>query len=392
MNAPRRGTPDFLLLFLTLALVAFGLLMVFSASSMISSFHKSGDSLYYAKRQAVFVVLGFLALAFFMNIPLAKLKKWTIPFFLGVLFLLLLVLLIGNGDAEFGARSWIDLKFFNLQPTEFAKLAVILYLSYLISKKGEKFRDVKKGLLPSLVILGLVSGLIMLQPDFGSCAILIGGAFLLILVGGGSVKHLGLISACGGVIAALFIFLPSVLHPGEPNYRLNRILTMFNPEHDPQGSGYQIIQSLFAFGHGGFTGTGLGKGIQKLHFLTQPYNDFIFAIIGEELGFFGSTLFLLVYALFIWRGIIVSLRCPDTYGSLVGVGIMSMLGLQALINLGGVTNTIPMTGVTLPLISYGGSSILVTMISMGIVLGISRGQSKAAAEARAKSFPRPVER
>lgn len=376
MNSSRKATPDFLLLFLTLALVAFGLLMVFSASSMVSAYHKLGDSLYYVKRQAISAGIGFAGMLFFMNFSYHKLRKWTFPFFIAVIGALMLVLVIGNGDTEFGARSWIDLGPMNLQPSEFAKLAVILYLAALISNRGERLQDFKQGLLPCLIIVGIVAFLILLQPDVGSCAILVLGAMIVILVGGANLKHMAGLAGLGAIGAALYLTIPMLLHPDKSSYKIKRITTMFDPWSDKSDSGYQLVNSLYAFGHGGLTGTGLGKSVQKLHFLTQSYSDFIFAIIGEELGFIGSALFLLIYALFIWRGIVVSLRCPDTFASLVGVGIMGMLAVQTLINVGGVTNTIPMTGVTLPLISYGGSSIMATMISMGIVLNISRDQMK----------------
>ncbi|MBC8078998.1 MAG: putative lipid II flippase FtsW [Gorillibacterium sp.] len=371
MNQSRKNSPDYLFLFLTMILTAFGLLMVYSASSMISAYENKGDSLRFVITQGIAVGLGLFMMLILMNVHYSLIRKLVFLLWFGNLFLLVLVLFIGNGDT---AKSWIDLGPINLQPSEFAKLAVILYLAVVVTNKGEKIKKFKKGLFPCLMIIGMTGGLIMLQPDFGSTAILVLGAFAVLWVGGMRTKHLLTIGVFTGSLVFLKIFLPSFLNPKEPNYQLERFLTMLDPWRDPTDSGYQMINSLYAFGHGGLTGAGMGNSIQKLHFLTQSYSDFIFSIIGEELGFLMTVVFLIIYSLFVWRGIIVSLRCPNKFASLAGVGIMSTIGIQALINLLGVTNTIPMTGVTLPLISYGGSSILATLISIGIVLGISREQ------------------
>ncbi|WP_010269875.1 putative lipid II flippase FtsW [Paenibacillus senegalensis] len=380
MTTPRRGTPDFLLLFLTIALTAFGLLMVYSSSSAIavSSEFTGGDSFYYAKRHATAIILGLFAMIFVMNVHYKTLRKWTIPIFLAVLALLVLVLFFGKGPEGSGVKSWFRFGPLSLQPSEFAKLAVVIYLANLISKKGERIQDFKNGLLPALIIVGMVAGLIILQPDLGSCAILVLGAVVVILAGGANIKQMILVGISGLVVGVLALAVRALAGKGFTSYRFDRLRTYRDPWSDPLDTGFQIIQSLFAFGHGGFGGAGFGQSIQKLHYLPEAHNDFIFAIIGEEFGFIGTSIFLLIYLLFIWRGIIISLRCPDTFGMLVGIGIMSMIGVQALINIGGVTNSIPMTGVTLPFISYGGSSILATLIGMGFVLGISRETNKPA--------------
>jgi cell division protein FtsW len=371
MNPSRRGTPDFMLLIMTFALIAFGLLMVYSASSMSASLYY-GDSLHFIKRQAIAVAIGLILMMFSMNLHYSKLKKWAVPLFILVLIMLFIVPIIGFKSN--GARSWFELGPVNLQPAEFAKLTLIIYLAALIHKKGERFYEFKKGLLPTLIIIGLYCGLIMLQPDFGSTVVLGLIAALVILVGGANLKHFFSLSVCGVLLASLVVLVPYL--KDQSSFRSERITAFLNPWADQLGPGWQITQSLMAFGHGGINGAGFGQSIQKLGFLPAPHTDFIFAIIGEELGFIGSSLFLLFYLLFLWRGILISLRCKDSFGSLVGVGIMGMIGIQALINLGGVTNTIPLTGVTLPFISYGGSSILVLMVSIGIVLGLSREQNK----------------
>lgn len=375
MNAPRRGTPDFMLLMLTFLLVGFGLVMVFSASSVTALAKEkfNNDSLYFVKKQAIFALAGTVGMFFLMNMPIQRLKPLLRPYFLVCVIMLALVPFIGF-EAN-GATSWFSIAGFSVQPSEFAKVGVLLYLAVLISKKGEKFRDLKKGLLPAVIIVGFVAFLIMLQPDFGSTMILVMAASLLIVVGGANLKHIflavSLIAAIGGFFLAGYM-----LSAESMGYRMNRIACYLNPWSDPGDSCYQIVQSLYAFGNGELTGAGFGRSIQKLLYLPEAHNDFIFAIIGEEFGFIGTVFFLLIYLAFIWRGIIIALRCPDPFGSLAGTGIIGLIGIQAFINMGGVSGTIPMTGVTLPFISYGGSSLLVMMCSVGILLSISRESNR----------------
>lgn len=375
MKPVRRGTPDFLLLFLSLALVAFGLLMVFSASSM-TAVTDWGDPWYYVKKQAIAIFLGMIGMFVAMNIHYSRLKKWVLPAFFACLILLFLVPFFGTGPKGMGVHSWFRVGPFNLQPSEFAKLGVIMYLALYISRKGERFRQWKGGLLPALIMLGLIALLIMLQPDLGSCVILVLSALIVVVAGGARMKHLFGIAMAAALIIGLIVGMNSLRGSDEGDYRIDRFTAFLNPFSDENGIGYQLVQSLYAFGHGGVTGAGFGQSIQKLHYLPEPHNDFIFAIIGEEFGFIGSSLFLLVFVFFLWRGILVSVRCKDQFSMLVGIGVMGMFGIQAFINIGGVTGAIPMTGVTLPFISYGGSSIIATLLSTGVMLGISREQNK----------------
>ncbi|NOV03286.1 putative lipid II flippase FtsW [Paenibacillus planticolens] len=383
MNPPRRGTPDFLLLFLTFLLVCFGLAMVFSASSMTSAY-RWDDPWLFTRKQLIAVGIGVVGMLFCMNVHYTKLKKLVIPAFFFVVLGLVFVIFTSKAN---GASSWYTLGRYGIQPTEFAKLIVILYLASLISNKDEKFRSFRKGLLPAILVVAFVCGLILLQPDFGSCMILLMCSVIVIMVGGSNLKHIFGIGAIFAVLASLGLVLYLLLGDTGNNFRINRLTSFMDPFADPQGSGLQVVQSLYAFGHGGFAGAGFGQGIQKLHYLPEAHNDFIFAIIGEELGFIGSSLFILIYLFFIWRGLLIAVRCPDIFGMLSGVGIMVMFAIQAFINIGGVTGTIPLTGVTLPFISAGGSSMMVSLIGMGIVLGISREQSHkepAAASAQKK--------
>ncbi|MFF2907392.1 MULTISPECIES: putative lipid II flippase FtsW [Bacillales] len=388
VNLPKRGTPDFLLLILTLLLVGFGLIMVFSASS--SLFFKN-DPLYFVKRQIIWVVLGLFAMFVTMNIHYSKFKKWYAPMFLVTLILLLFV---ASTERINGASSWLSIMGLGIQPTELAKITIILYLAALITKKGERLRDLRTGYIPVMVIVGIVAGLIMMQPDFGSCMILVATSGLVIYAGGASMKHImgsiALLVLGVGIVLGAKAAIDSLSPPAPEtklatNYKMGRITAFIDPFQDPTKDGYNIIQSLTAIGEGGISGAGLGKGVQKLHYLINPQTDFIFAVMGEELGFIGTLVFLLIYLFFIWRGIMIALRCTDPFGTLVGIGVMGMIAIQAFINIGGVTKAIPLTGVTLPFISYGGSSLLMTMMSMGIMLNISRETNRPAKEEVTKS-------
>ncbi|MCZ8511396.1 putative lipid II flippase FtsW [Paenibacillus filicis] len=380
MTPTRRGTPDFLLLFLTFLLVCFGLAFVFSAGMA----YKANDPGYLAIRQGIAIAVGTVAMFFCMNIDYRKFQKWVVPFMTVTVVLLLAVPVIGKGVN--GAKSWIAMPGgFSLQPTELAKLAVIIYLASIISKKGDRFKEFKRGLLPPLAVVAFICALIMLQNDLGSTMILAATAAVVIIVGGANLKHIFYLFSAGAALLSIFIALYLVIKGAGGSYKIARITSYLNPWADPDGSGFQLVQSLYAFGHGGFTGAGFGQSIQKLHYLPEAHNDFIFSIIGEELGFVGSALFLLVYLAFIWRGLIVALRCKELFGTLTGVGIVALIAIQAFINIGGVTASIPMTGVTLPLISYGGSSIIVTLISIGFLLSISREYNKIEKETKKRA-------
>lgn len=388
----RRGTPDFQLLILTLLLVGFGVIMVFSSSSSVALLNKeyNFDSLYFVKRQSAFAVLGLFIMLVAMNIKMEKYKKLFVPLFFITILLLIIVLFTGSLN---GAKSWLRFGSVGFQPTELAKISIILYLSALIVKKGDRFRDLRTGYIPVTVIVGFVAGLIMLQPDLGSCFILVATSGLIIYSGGASVKHITA-SIILLVLGASIVFGIGSLFGGDSDsangqataakqdYKIGRFQAFLNPEKYRQGTGYNLVQSLQAIGEGGISGSGFGKGIIKLHYLPNSFNDFIFSVIGEEFGFIGTAIFLMLYLYFIWRGMIIALRCHDPFGTLVGTGIMGLIAIQAFINIGGVTQTIPITGVTLPFISFGGSSLLVMMFSMGIMLSISRENTKQAVQER----------
>jgi len=359
----KRGNPDFFLLFLTLVLVGFGLIMVLSASS-IMALQDYGDMWYFTRRQAIWIILGLVALGVLMNIPYVKFQKWFLILTLGNLLLLLLVLIPGIGIQVYGARSWLGTGSFRLQPAEFAKLTLILYLAALISKKGEQIRDFKKGLAPAIVVTAIFALLIAAQPDFGTAAIVTGIALCVIVCGGANLKHMLFIGT--GIVMCMGAFALSFPHV------LRRLNSYLDPWSDPYNTGFHLIQSFYAFGHGGITGVGFGRSIQKYEYLPHPHNDFIFSIIAEEFGFIGVCFVLFLYTVLIWRILYLCHQMRESFCTLVGVGIASMIGIQAFINIGGASGLIPISGVPLPLISYGGSSMLATLMGIGIALSISR--------------------
>jgi len=368
-----RGRPDFLLLFLVLLLVGFGITMVLSASSIFAYSYEftnkgcdycNGDYLYFVKRQFMWAVLGFIGMLVTMNIPYSFYQKHFIKIAVISLLLLIVIWIPGVGDDVKGAHSRINLGSAKIQTSEFAKLGLILYLSALIAKKGENFRDFKKGLFPALVVTGVFFLLIFIQPDLGTAAILLGSAGTIMLCGGARIKHLFMLVIPAGFFVGIYILTKE--------HAMARIQSFLNPWGDALGTNWQLQQSLYALARGSLTGAGFGKSLQKYLYLPEAHNDFIFSIIAEELGFLGTSLFLFVYVLFLLRGVYIALKSKDPFASLTGIGIVSMIGIQAFINLGGVTGTIPITGVPLPFISYGGSSLLICMISTGILLSLSR--------------------
>jgi cell division protein FtsW len=374
----RRGTPDFLLLLMTFMFVGFGIVMVFSASSAEAAY-EYGDAMFFTKKQIAAAGIGAVLMFALMNMPYKIWKKAYLPFFLIVVGLLVYVLTIPTAGQP---RSWIDLGFFSIQPSEFAKLAIVMYLASLIMRKGEKMSLLRTGLLPIVLVVGVVATLILMQPDFGSTIVFLLSASFLIVVGGAKMQHI-IMGISVVVISAALLWGGTLLSNMnlQDEYQLKRISCYLDPWHDPQGWCWQHVQAELAFGHGGLTGAGFGQSIQKLFYLPEAQNDFIFAIIGEEFGFLGVTLFILFLIFFLWRGIQVALRCRDPFGTLLGIGIVGMIGIQAFINIGGVARAIPMTGITLPFISSGGSSLLVSMMSMGILLNISRENNSIADEA-----------
>ncbi|NWN96132.1 MAG: stage V sporulation protein E [Bacillus sp. (in: Bacteria)] len=359
----KKTTPDFILVIVILALLSLGWIMVYSASAVWADY-RFDDSFYFAKRQLLFAIIGLIAMFFIMNIDYWTWRSWSKVILITCFVLLIAVLIPGIGNVRNGSRSWIGVGAFSIQPSEFMKLAMIIYLAKFLSENQKNITSFKKGLVPSLGLVFTAFALIMLQPDLGTGTVMVGTCLIMIFVSGARIAHfigLGLIGLAGfvGLIAAA-------------PYRIKRITAFLDPWEDPLGSGFQTIQSLYAIGPGGLFGLGLGQSRQKFFYLPEPQTDFIFAILAEELGFIGGAFVLLLFALLLWRGIRTALNAPDLYGSFLAVGIISMVAFQVMINIGVVINLIPVTGITLPFFSYGGSSLTLMLMAMGILLNISR--------------------
>lgn len=363
MMKRKEANVDWWLLSAILIILVIGLTMVYSASA-VKAFHDFGDSFYFLKRQAIFAVLGLISMLFISRIPYVNWKKWS-PIILIVCFILLIAVLIpGIGVVRGGARSWLGIGSFGIQPSEFMKLAMILFLAKWLSEQQQKITLFMKGLMPPLGLVFIAFAIIMLQPDLGTGAVMVGASMILIFVAGAQIKHLGGLALVGVAgFVGLILAAP---------YRLKRITSFLDPWSDPLGGGYQIIQSLFAIGPGGLVGLGLGMSRQKFSYLPEPQTDFIFSILSEELGFIGGATLILLFLIVIWRGVKVAISAPDTFGSLLAIGITSIIGVQVLINIGVVIGMMPVTGITLPLVSYGGSSLTLLLTAFGILLNISR--------------------
>ncbi len=360
-----RNQPDYAILFSVLILAAFGLIMVFSAS-YISSLETRNDAFFFLRRQAFWVVLGLVGMVLASNFSYWKWRR-LIPIMVVINFILLGALFIpGVGVEVYDATRWISLGGFTLQPSEFSKLVLVIFTASYLSKKNINMNNFWQSSFIPLVVMGVSFVMVLAQPDLGTAVALALVTGIVIFVAGIPV---------GQLFGLLLVSLPIVLYlaVSEP-YRMRRIFSFLDPWADPLYSGYQIIQSLYALGPGGLFGVGLGRSRQKLYYLPEPQNDFIFAIIGEELGFIGAFTIMLLFFILIWRGLKTSIMAPDTFGSLLAAGMVSIVGAQALINIGVVTGSIPVTGINLPFISAGGSSLFFTMFAMGILMNISRYQ------------------
>lgn len=358
-----RRPPDFAILFTVLTLTCFGMIMVFSSSS-VRAYYYYNDSFYFFKRQLIWSILGFLAMIFFMNYDYWKIKKHEKLIVFVMFLLLVLVLVPGIGKKVNEARRWIGIGALTIQPSEIAKLGMIIYLSCGLERKGNKVHSFFSGILPFLLVMGVICGLILKEPHL-SATVLIGMTTLIMLfVGGARITHMIGMGAAGFALALML----AVSKP----YRLKRILSFLDPWKNPSEEGYHIIQSLYALGSGGLIGVGIGQSRQKFFYLPEPQTDFIFSVIGEELGFIGAAFVIIAFMFFIWRGYRTAMAAPDMFGKLMATGITTLIALQFLINIAVVTASIPVTGMPLPFISYGGSSLTITMCQIGILLNISR--------------------
>lgn len=354
---------DHVLFFIVIALMGIGLTMVYSASS-ITSMAQMSDSLFYFKRQLMWVVIGILAMFGFARIDYRKLESLAVPLLIVAFIGLIVVLIPGVAREIGGAKRWIRFAGVGIQPSEFAKLCFVIYMARSIAQKQDCIRDLTKGVLPDLIITGIIFLLILKEPNL-STALIIGFSYgLLLFLGNGSLAHIGGMMGGGLVLAVSLVF--------QKEYRMKRLLAFLDPWENARTSGYHIIQSLVAIGSGGIWGLGLGQSRQKFFILPERHTDFIFAIICEELGFAGGLAVVLLFLVLIWRGFYIAVRAPDMFGFLLASGITGIIGCQAMINLGVVLSVLPTTGVTLPFVSYGGSSLVFLAAGMGILLSISK--------------------
>ena len=359
-----RGQYDRILLMTVMVLLAVGVVMVYSSSSAVA-LTTYNDSSYFMRRQIMWAIIGLLFMMAAMRVDHTFLadKRVVLLLLVATFVLLAATFIPGIGRTVNGARRWIRAGGLTFQPAELMKFTLVVYMSSYLSTKQKLIGTFKSGLLPAFVVSGVFLGMTLLQPDFGTVMVMAAVIFSMLLAGGASLAHLG-----GILLAGLPLVYVAVAHKA---YRLNRITSFLNPWDDPQGAGYQIIQSFLAFGSGGVFGRGLGEGRQKFLFLPERHSDFIYAVIGEELGLIGAVVVLLLFGVILWRGVRIALRTGG-FSKMLALGITVLICSQALINMAVVTGIMPTKGIALPLVSYGGSALVVTLASVGVLLNISK--------------------
>lgn len=360
LNKKMLGEVDYGIFYSLFLLLAIGIVMIYSASSFYAMF-KYKNSMYYLIRQGAFAVIGIIALVMMMKFDYHKLKKITPYLLICTIPLLIAVFFFPEVN---GARRWIKLGILSFQPSELTKYVVVMFLAMSIDLKGDRIKRFWDGLVPYLAVAGFFAAMILAEKNMSIATIIMIVTFIMLFVAGGQIKHLfGIIFPAMFSLAIFFIF--------SSDYRRARMLNFIDPWKDAAGDGYQLIQSFYALGAGGITGLGLGESRQKILYMPEPHNDFIFSIIGEELGLVGCLFIVGLFLFLIWRGVRVAMKAKDTYGKLLAVGITSIIAVQAIINIAVVTGSMPVTGVPMPFISYGGTSLVINLMAMGILLNIS---------------------
>ena len=354
---------DRTVLAITYLLLLVGLIMVFSASGVMAE-SKYGDSMFFLKRQAVWIVLGVVVLHWVSRLDY-EIWKSIMPCVLCLtLIFLVLVLIPDIGSKANGARRWFRVAGLSFQPGELAKLTTVLYLASFLVRREEEISSFTRGVVAPLIVVGTLAGLALLEPDMGTAVVLFSVLLGLLFLGGARIMHL-----CGLVLSVAPLAYLLIM---QSEYRRRRLMSFLHPEEDPADAGFQLMQSFVALGNGGFAGVGLGEGKQKLFFLPEAHADFVLALVGEELGFLGTGLLMILFAILIVRGFHIAGRAPDAFGRHLASGVTLLLGVQVLINAGVVSGLLPTKGLTLPLVSYGGSSLIMSLIGIGILLSISR--------------------
>ncbi|HZV78218.1 MAG TPA: putative lipid II flippase FtsW [Candidatus Binatus sp.] len=382
-----RRAPDATLLIAAALLTAAGAIMVFSASSVvgITRYH---DAAHFFKRELIWVALGALACWLGVKLDYGALRR-AAPWLLGIAVVLLVGVLFPHfGAVEGGARRWYEFGSFSFEPSEFAKIALIVFLATLLADREESARDFSTVGFPALFSVGILFMLVLRQPDLGTATLFLMIAFVMLFAAGAQLRHLAI-----GVAVAVPALLAFVY---ATPYRRARFTAFLDPNADPKGTGYHILQSLYGLGSGGVFGVGLGQSRQKFGYLPEQYTDFIFSVLGEELGFIGAAAVIVLFLLFTYRGLRIAMAAQDRFGFFLAVGITTAIALQAFINIGVVTSTWPVTGVPLPFISYGGTSLVMSLFGVGLLASISRGRSRAAVAAdertRDPSYAHPAHR
>lgn len=348
---------------ITIMLVAVGIIMIYSASS-IYAYSSMGDSLYFIKRHLIYLAVGFILMFFAMACDLKKLQKLSKPMMLLAIFMLVLVLIPHIGRETSGARRWFKIGPVNFQPSEFAKIAVLVYMADIVARKGTIMKTFFRGFLPAAIMLGAVVGFVLLEPDLGTAITVCLITFIVLYVGGINPAYIW-----GSFLASLPILYILLFRV---EYRRKRLMVFLNPWADKRGAGFQIIQSFVALGSGGPFGVGLGQSRQKLFYLPASHTDFIFSIIGEELGFAGVAVILSLFAFFIWQGMKVVFKAVDTFDRSLALGIVSLIAIETIINVGVTAGALPTKGLPLPFISYGGSGLIFHLVAVGLLLNVAK--------------------
>ena len=358
---------DFTLLITILLLLSIGLIMLLSASSP-SALSESGNSYSYFFRQAIFAVAGLFMMWVISNIDYRFYQKYYKLAYIVAFILLLAVPFIGRTIN--GAKRWIYVTdTLSFQPSEMAKLLMIIFYAGILVKNRDELNKYGKGFVKHILMVVSIIGLLLIEPHFSASMIIIGIVAIMMIIAGCKFWHFlvsGLVVGVPGIIGLILL----------ESYRLQRVTTFLNPWSDPTGDGWQVIQSLYAIGSGGVFGAGLGESKQKYLYIPEPHNDFIFSILAEELGFIGCAVVIILFAIFIWRGILIAMKSPDMFGSLIAIGITAQVAIQVIINIAVVTSSMPATGMPLPFFSYGGTSLFILLCEMGILLNISKAGAK----------------
>ena len=352
---------------LVILFICIGTIMIYSSSG-VYALRELGDKTYFLNRHLFFLFVGSLLMFGVMAVDYRELRPWAKPFMIGAAILLVLVLIPGIGKASYGARRWFKLGVLSFQPSEFAKLAMLVYMADFLARKQTRLSEFWNGFLPPIMVLGVMCLLIIKQPDLGNCVLLASIVVILLYVAGAKAIHIAYL----GAAALPFLYVLVVHVP----YRWARIMAFLNPWEDSKGIGFQLTQSQIALGSGGLFGVGLGKSAQKFFYLPAAHTDFVFSIIGEELGLAGTLAVISLFVIFIWQGARLAKRVMDPFGHYLAVGIVAMLALQTVVNIGVSIGAMPTKGLPLPFISYGGSALIFNMIAVGLLLNISRIQDQ----------------